>query len=38
MAVNQFMAPSLMDKVMAQFGVPASKTDVPAPQGQEGNL
>jgi NAD(P)-dependent dehydrogenase (short-subunit alcohol dehydrogenase family) len=38
MAANQVMAPQLMDAVMAKFGIPASKTATPQPQGQEGNL
>jgi short-subunit dehydrogenase len=38
MAMNQFMAPAMMDRIMARFGIPASKTDVPAPEGREGNL
>ena len=38
MAANQVMAPRLMDAVMAKFGIPASKTATPQPQGQEGNL
>jgi NAD(P)-dependent dehydrogenase (short-subunit alcohol dehydrogenase family) len=38
MAMNQFMAPGLMDAIMAKFGIPASRTKVPTPGGQEGNL
>jgi NAD(P)-dependent dehydrogenase (short-subunit alcohol dehydrogenase family) len=38
MAMNQFMAPALMDAAMARFGIPASRTKVPTPGGREGNL
>lgn len=38
MAMNQLMAPWMMDAVLAKFGIPASKTDLPAPGGLEGNL
>jgi NAD(P)-dependent dehydrogenase (short-subunit alcohol dehydrogenase family) len=38
MAVNQMMAPKMMDRIMARFGIPSSRTDVPAPGGREGNL
>lgn len=38
MAINQVMAPGLMDSMLARFGIPASKTDRPAPEGQPGNL
>lgn len=38
MAANQMMAPRMMDAVMAKFGIPASRTDTPAPEGRTGNL
>jgi NAD(P)-dependent dehydrogenase (short-subunit alcohol dehydrogenase family) len=38
MAMNQGLAPGLMDAILAKFGIPASRTDRPAPDGQPGNL
>ena len=38
MALNQMMAPRLMDTVMAKFGIPASKTDRPDPDGHDGTI
>lgn len=33
MAINQMTAPQLMDSAMAKFGIPASKTEKPEPEG-----
>ncbi|WP_375420843.1 SDR family oxidoreductase [uncultured Sphingomonas sp.] len=38
MAVNQKLAPGLMDAMLAKFGIPASKTSTPTTNGQGGNL
>jgi NAD(P)-dependent dehydrogenase (short-subunit alcohol dehydrogenase family) len=38
MAVNQMMAPGLLDAALARFGIPASRTGEPRPDGSEGNL
>ena len=38
MAVNQMTAPRLMDAVMAKFGIPASKTTQPQPEGHDGTI
>jgi NAD(P)-dependent dehydrogenase (short-subunit alcohol dehydrogenase family) len=38
MAMSQAMTPGLMDATLARFGIPASKTERPAPDGRPGNL
>ncbi len=38
MALNQMVAPKLMDAVLAKFGIPASKTDRPDTSGHDGTI
>jgi NAD(P)-dependent dehydrogenase (short-subunit alcohol dehydrogenase family) len=38
MALNQMVAPKLMDAVLAKVGIPASKTNRPAANGHDGTI